>query len=1219
VTTNADSGAGSLRQVLAGAAFGDVVTFAPSLAGQTITLRSPIQLTTSLTISGLGAGALSINGNRATQLFNLVGSANDTISGLGLTGGLGAGGAVGVGAGTLYLNYCVVTNNQATTGTAGGAISISSGVLALNTCNFSGNSVLNGGGGGAIANDSGRIYVTNSIFSGNSATAMGTGVFGGAIDNASGGLYIFGTTFVNNTVSNGSVPAPAGGAIYNGSGTVQITDSTFTSNTAQGVFLTASGGAIANSAGSVTVASCTIDNNKAASTTGSAQGGGISPGTGNVSLRNTIVAGNQVTGPTTLGPDIGGTVFSYGYNLIQSTAGATFNGDFGSNITGVSPLLGTLQNNGGPTPTMALLAGSPAVNKGFYISTPTTDQRGYPRVAGGAMDIGAFEAQPTFVEYVTNTNDSGPGSLRQAILDSNAAGAGVAPNTILFNIPGTPGALQVIHLRGSLTVLATAYINATSQPGFGGTPIVAIDGSQVIMVGPAHSAVGLIAEPTATGSLIEGLLVENFDGTGIDLASSGNSVGADAFQNNSFAGVAITFDAGNSLTGGFGNQIGDLDFSQGSILTNQFTGNGVGVSIAGAGAKNNVVAGDTFTNNTEGVLLAAGANANVIGTYARQAETLFLNYVSPSAAGIVLTDAGTSGNTVVGCNIGVNINSYPFIGAGFGDGVLIQSGASNNTIGGASSAENFVSSNRTGILIAGATTTGNVVMNNIIGTNSAGTVNLGNTCGVTITQGAAGNSVGPSNVFGGDYIGVLLNGATGDLIDGNQFGIGGAFPVSNYYGVIIEHGSTNNTVGGTTHAAINSIAESAGLSFATSATPSAGVLITDSGTTGNLVEGNYVVFNYLGVDIANGAANNTIGGTTAAAANQILNSFGGAWITGASTTGNVVEGNFLGLPNTGNGVGTDSYANTVNVCITGGASGNTVGAGNVIANGHIGVQLAAASNNVVEGNLIGVSAAGFAVPNTFGVVIQAGSSGNTIGGTTTAAANVISGNNQVGIYITGPGTSGNVIEGDDIGALADGTTARGNGSHGILIDDRASNNTIGGTASGSANVIADNSGDGVLIGFDTSANTINGTLAGTGNAVEGNSIFGNTKIGIDLGPDDGVTPNGFNGNVGPNNYQNYPVLASAVLGGGQTTVSGTLHSSASTTFRIEFFANPSADPSGHGQGKTFLGFANVTTNASGDASFSVPVAGTTSGEAVSATATDPNGNTSEFSADVSAT
>src|SRR5262249_49881693 len=152
------------------------------------------------------------------------------------------------------------------------------------------------------------------------------------------------------------------------------------------------------------------------------------------------------------------------------------------------------------------------------------------------------------------------------------------------------------------------------------------------------------------------------------------------------------------------------------------------------------------------------------------------------------------------------------------------------------------------------------------------------------------------------------------------------------------------------------------------------------------------------------------------------------------------------------------------------------------------------------------------------------------------------------------------------GTQADGLTPLGNGAHGVLVADGASGNTVGGSAAGAGNVVACNGLNGVSVG---SVPLVIVSEAGTGNAVLGNTIFSNASLGINLGPDDGVTPNGFNGNVGPNNYQNYPVLTSATVAGGTTVVQGTLQSTPNTAFRVEFFANATPGEDGHGQGQTF--------------------------------------------------
>ena len=139
--------------------------------------------------------------------------------------------------------------------------------------------------------------------------------------------------------------------------------------------------------------------------------------------------------------------------------------------------------------------------------------------------------------------------------------------------------------------------------------------------------------------------------------------------------------------------------------------------------------------------------------------------------------------------------------------------------------------------------------------------------------------------------------------------------------------------------------------------------------------------------------------------------------------------------------------------------------------------------------------------------------------------------------------------------------------------------------------------------------------ASTKNAIEGNSIFGNTGLntiaglGIDLFGD-GLTPNDAgDADTGPNDLQNFPVLTSANFNAGTAAVSGTLNSAVSTQYRIEFFSNTSCDPTGYGEGQTFLSAMSVTTNGSGNATINTNLAGVQLGQYITATATDPTGNT----------
>jgi hypothetical protein len=240
-----------------------------------------------------------------------------------------------------------------------------------------------------------------------------------------------------------------------------------------------------------------------------------------------------------------------------------------------------------------------------------------------------------------------------------------------------------------------------------------------------------------------------------------------------------------------------------------------------------------------------------------------------------------------------------------------------------------------------------------------------------------------------------------------------------------------------------------------------------------------------------------------------------------------------------------------------------------------------------------------ALGNFIGVDING--SANLIGGVSVAARNVISGNisSAINIGFSAPGLF-NVVEGNYIGTDASGALALGN-YYGINVYNvGASQTLIGGAAPGAGNLIAFNKNWGV------------GPAAGRGTSILGNTIFANGKLGIDVNSD-GVTPNTANG------AQNFPVLQSALTDSNGTTVGGTLNSTPGTTFRIEFFANPSADPSGFGQGQTFLGFTSVTTAANGNASFTTAFSpAVAAGQFFSATSTGPAG-TSEFAQDVPVT
>jgi len=284
------------------------------------------------------------------------------------------------------------------------------------------------------------------------------------------------------------------------------------------------------------------------------------------------------------------------------------------------------------------------------------------------------------------------------------------------------------------------------------------------------------------------------------------------------------------------------------------------------------------------------------------------------------------------------------------------------------------------------------------------------------------------------------------------------------------------------------------------------------------------------------------------------------------------------------------------------------------------------SNNTIAGNYIGTNATGMVpLANNFGgIQIVAPASNNLIGGVTAADRNVVSGNVIAGIAIqsitnvVSPPATGNRVQGNFIGVAADGITSLGNtaGSQvgwGIGIFRLASGNFIGGTGNGEGNVIANNDGPG--IGVFTSPFPNGPTLS---NSILNNSIFNNGGLGIDL-QGTGVTRNDLNDtDTGANNQQNYPILTSVSESAGNTLIQGLLNSTPNTNFQIQFFSNPSCDSSGFGEGRTFVGSANVSTNANGNAVInsiftSVPTTGYVTSLATSFDGSNNPLDTSEFS------
>jgi hypothetical protein len=298
--------------------------------------------------------------------------------------------------------------------------------------------------------------------------------------------------------------------------------------------------------------------------------------------------------------------------------------------------------------------------------------------------------------------------------------------------------------------------------------------------------------------------------------------------------------------------------------------------------------------------------------------------------------------------------------------------------------------------------------------------------------------------------------------------------------------------------------------------------------------------------------------------------------------------------------------------------GTTPGAGNLISGNRfseIDISGSLATGNSVQGNLIGTNATGTqAITSTgYGIQISSGARNNVIGGTTANARNVIAGSTfgdspgGSGIIIS-EGASANIVQGNFIGTDISGNLPLPNFFDGVVIVNGASNNKIGGISPGENNTIAFNGYRGIIIGNSTSNPTI-------GNELRGNSIFLNGRIAIDLLPGDGVNSNdSCDADTGVNNLQNYPVLTSTESNATTTNIVGSLNSTANSTFAVDFFVSPTYDSTGYGEGKIYIGSVNVTTanNCNGEFNVMLPYPAT-GGQFITTTATDSNGNTSEFS------
>jgi hypothetical protein len=379
VTNTNDNGPGSLRQAITDATPGDTIKF--SITGLITLTSGQLVIDRNLKIVGPGASHLSISGNHASGVFTLNSGITATLDGLTIKDGGGSPFGFGIANyGTANVNNCIISANEEgifNSGNIGGNAGAGADVtLTVSNSTIFGNSR-------GILTYAGTVNVTYSSISNNESE--------GGIEN-----LFNGTVNVTSSIISGNSATAYGGGIKNG-GTLTVTNSTITANTVltqdDGGECNGSGSGIFN-AGTLTLANTTISDNVFQNgcifSVPVTYGGGIATG-GTAILVNTVVADNFATNLN----DISGIINNASHNLIGDAAssGGIQHGVNG-NIVGKNPLLGPLRNNGGPTMTHALLAGSPAINAGdnAFAIVPT-DQRGagFARIVGGTVDIGSYE------------------------------------------------------------------------------------------------------------------------------------------------------------------------------------------------------------------------------------------------------------------------------------------------------------------------------------------------------------------------------------------------------------------------------------------------------------------------------------------------------------------------------------------------------------------------------------------------------------------------------------------------------------------------------------------------------------------------------------------------------------------------------------------------------------------------------------------------------------
>ena len=849
--------------------------------------------------------------------------------------------------------------------------------------------------------------------------------------------------------------------------------------------------------------------------------------------------------------------------------------------------------------------------------------------------LGVIGAAQGATFTVTNENDNGPGSLRDAIEKANQTLS--EKDTIAFNIPGA--SVHLIYPLSPLpTITSPVVIDGYTQPG--ATRNTEADGDDanlpIILDGRKAGAEtdGLIV--AAPDTRITGLVIEAFLGNGIKVMGhsvtgvviAGNFIGGHPFGNNATDGnqfgIRIDEGVGDTTIGGSDPQ------SRNVISGNAFAGifvfranqtkiegNFIGTDPAGRHAIRNGGAGiDIYLCDATAIGGANAGQRNVIsgndddGIRIRNSSngTLLGNYIGTDATG-----AGKLGNLF--------------------HGIIVVGGSQSNVVGQpAAGAANVIANNGlSGVLVADSESVGNSIRGNrIFGNGKLGIDLKGFHRQVAYddnpypagTGEVTPNDPAPDDDEGGNRFqnfpiltdvessgaGIKVNGVLTSVpnttfhIDlyGNeardpsgygegQFFLGTVDVTTDGKGEAVFEATlpappgpyisaTATRVGGIPDTSeFSPILVRAGKEFGVNNTNPSGPgslaqAIAESNATNDPLAVNTVRFNIPGAGVI------TPTGTMKVTQAVVIDGF--------TQPGATAPTPLIGVDGVEVTNGPVLDISGSNVTVRGLAFLRHDPSGNV------GAVQSTGNGNWFLGNLFGITPGNSEIPNRVGLSIFG--EDNRIGGPDAADRNVVSGNTVVGIGL-GTGALRTLVQGNVVGTDSTGTENRGNGDTGILVSGAQQSSIVD-------NVVAFNAIRGVAV---------NGTA--TGNRISRNSMFGN-GIGIDLAPPNGADTNDpGDADERANGGQNYPELASASIVG-SVTVAGALRSTPASAFTLEFFLSPACSPTGFGEGKTYLGTTAVTTDEAGNGPFSVTLPDTVAaGQVLTATATDSSGSTSEFS------